>query len=193
MVRKVVPSTSTCVLNFIPLSYSKFVIPNSCRWNASDDGQEYRGLNESISYVDTFMKKEGPFHGVIGFSQGGSFAAFLCALQQELFTSGILSAFPSMPSSVLSTNHFEFCICICGLKSRIREHQYLYEKHLKKIPSLHFLGSNDSLTPLSRKLVACFGDPKIVNHSRGHVVPPLSDADGKQSLERFLNEQYPKL
>ena len=53
---------------------------------------------------------------------------------------------------------------------------------------MHFLGKADALTAYSRRLVASFVDPIVVEHSRSHVVPPIAEGGGKEALRRFLIE-----
>lgn len=45
-------------------------------WNASQSG-EYARLDATLKHVDEFVEREGPFDGLLGFSQG---AALACAL-----------------------------------------------------------------------------------------------------------------
>ena len=158
-------------------------------WNASDDGKVYEGLGDTLTYVNDFVAREGPFQGVIGFSQGGTLAALLCAMQEgrgRLGTSAGASS--STTGSVqLTQKDFQCCICLCGLRSRVNEHQQLYESRIH-LPNMHFLGKADALTAYSRRLVASFIDPIVVEHSRSHVVPPIAEGGGKEALRRFLIE-----
>ena len=41
------------------------------------------GFTESVALIEETFKESGPFDGIIGFSQGASFAAILCAMQQK--------------------------------------------------------------------------------------------------------------
>lgn len=157
-------------------------------WNASDDGRVYRGLDETLEYVNAFVQREGPFDGVIGFSQGGSLAALLCGLQQERRQLAPGSAPP--PGPALTFPDFQLCICICGLRTRLKEHDRLYRDRNGsfQLPSLHFLGKADSLTPFSRRLVANFHDAVIIEHRHGHVVPSLAEAGARERLTTFLEK-----
>ena len=157
-------------------------------WNASDDGLVYNGLEETLEYVNAFATREGPFHGVIGFSQGGSLAALLCALQQErrrVAASGASTPQDDDAWPALTFDDFQVCICICGLTTRPKALQRLYRDKFK-LPSMHFLGSADSLTPYSRRLVANFERADIIEHSYGHVVPSLAASDARERLAVFL-------
>lgn len=41
------------------------------------------GFEESVQLVEKTFQEQGPFDGLIGFSQGGSFVSILCAMQQK--------------------------------------------------------------------------------------------------------------
>ena len=64
-------------------------------WNREDKTEEYVGVKKSMKYLESFMCSQGPFDGILGFSQGGAFAATLCA-----------SATTSNPPKFLSSLRF---------------------------------------------------------------------------------------
>jgi len=39
-------------------------------WNFSDDDKVYYGLEDSLEMLLKIMREEGPFDGILGFSQG---------------------------------------------------------------------------------------------------------------------------
>lgn len=41
------------------------------------------GFQESLTGIENIFKNEGPFDGILGFSQGASFVSILCAIQQK--------------------------------------------------------------------------------------------------------------
>lgn len=55
-------------------------------WNFQIDEQtgahRYTLLNEAVDYISEFVRKEGPFDGVFGFSQGGMMASMLLQRQR---------------------------------------------------------------------------------------------------------------
>lgn len=55
-------------------------------WNFRIDeatgAHSYSLLNEAVDYVADFVRSEGPFHGVFGFSQGGMLASMLLQRQR---------------------------------------------------------------------------------------------------------------
>lgn len=49
---------------------------NRCWWVHTEDGQ-YKGFKEAIEYVVTHIKENGPYDGIIGFSQGAAMSAVI--------------------------------------------------------------------------------------------------------------------
>ncbi|EGC34127.1 hypothetical protein DICPUDRAFT_98320 [Dictyostelium purpureum] len=94
-------------------------------WRASKDGKEYRGWEQTLEYLRSVFEKQGPFDGVLGFSQGAVLASLLCSL----------SSLNAEPSSNLSdyykqTNYnffkLKFALLFSGFQSRATIHQPLY-------------------------------------------------------------------
>ena len=46
--------------------------------------------NISISYLDQFVKEQGPFYGIIGYSQGGAMAALYISERPSYFQKAII-------------------------------------------------------------------------------------------------------
>jgi hypothetical protein len=79
-------------------------------WLVNEDKTQYRrepdtrvrwpklkcaiGFNETLEYLHDYLIREGPFDGVMGFSQGGCMAAILAALLEK---PGYSSHFPAEP------------------------------------------------------------------------------------------------
>ncbi len=133
-------------------------------WIASEDNRRYEGFDASLSFIEGVCREQGPFDGVLGFSQGATFAAVLAAMQ---------------PHPVMS---FRFVVCISGFPSRADAHAAFVRPSSIAVPSLHLYGEKDALvTPdRSQQLFELF-DPassRIVKHGGGHFVPgawPLAD------------------
>ncbi|MBA3548923.1 MAG: DUF924 family protein [Nannocystis sp.] len=126
-------------------------------WRPSEDNLVYEGFDGSVVYLEAVFREQGPFDGVIGFSQGGTLAAVLAAM---------------LPHPTIA---FRFAICISSFPSRARAHARHVEPQSVKLPALHVLGLNDVLVPPDRsiKLFEVF-DPAtstLVKHSGGHFVP----------------------
>jgi len=111
------------------------------------------GFDESLRVVEEAWQQLGPFHGLLGFSQGASFVGLLCSLSIR----GLTSIKPS------------FAIIAAGFRSGSLAHLNYYEETIS-IPSLHIYGEKDEIitTDMSELLATTFEDPKIVTHPGGH-------------------------
>lgn len=44
---------------------------------------QYNGVDDSLSALERLMEAQGPFDGLLGFSQGAALAALVAALQER--------------------------------------------------------------------------------------------------------------
>ncbi|XP_071362514.1 esterase OVCA2 [Trachinotus anak] len=139
-------------------------------FSAQQQCEESLGLEESVTVVREAVKVQGPFDGILGFSQGAAFVAMLCSLQEQKLE-------PEFD--------FRFAILVAGFRSACKEHQKFYNASLK-IPSLHVFGLEDRVIPdnMSRDLLPSFQDPQVLTHPGGHFVPAASAH--RQTYQDFL-------
>ncbi|XP_040907697.1 esterase OVCA2 [Toxotes jaculatrix] len=139
-------------------------------FNAQQQCEESLGLDESVTVVREAVKDQGPFDGILGFSQGAAFVAMLCSLQEQKLE-------PEFS--------FRFAILVAGFRSACKEHQKFYNAPLQ-IPSLHVFGLEDRVIPdnMSRELLPSFQDPQVLTHPGGHFVPAASTH--RQTYQDFL-------
>lgn len=126
-------------------------------WLSSEDNVEYVGFDASVSYLESVVRTQGPFDGVMGFAQGGTLAAVLAAMQ---------------PHPVFA---FQFAICISSFPARAQALARYMRPASVTVPAIHVLGLNDILVTPDRslRLYEVF-DPttaKLVKHAGGHFVP----------------------
>jgi len=151
-------------------SSSRLSPPHLCWWNASDDGLEYRGWEETRALVGAALDRYAPV-SILGFSQGGILAAAVAALARRGELSPVHAA-----------------VLIAGRKPRASLLQGAFGEPVA-VPSLHVWGERDKLTlQHSEQLVECFSAPQreVVRWAGGHVVPtsgPACDA-----IVRFVTE-----
>ncbi|CAJ1063800.1 esterase OVCA2 [Xyrichtys novacula] len=128
------------------------------------------GLEESMTAVRDAVRVQGPFDGILGFSQGAAFVAMLCSLQEQKLE-------PEFS--------FRFAILVAGFRSACNEHQKFYDAPLL-IPSLHVFGLEDRVIPdnMSRELLPSFQDAQVLTHPGGHFVPAASAH--RQTYQDFL-------
>lgn len=125
----------------------------------------------SVENLDQILEDEGPFYGIMGYSQGAAFVAVY------------LSKVPA--------NTFEVALMFCG---------YLTETHLglldgvndaspfDDIPALVWMGGTDGIitNSLSYDLAAKFTDPVVIRDAdEGHIVPGTSQ-DTFDSVVEFI-------
>ncbi|KAF9888379.1 hypothetical protein FE257_008657 [Aspergillus nanangensis] len=172
----------------------------------------YEGLEGGLAAIAKVLKDDGPFDGVIGFSQGAAMAAMVASLldngRKEAFarfadpkvaSEGFdvpqpVAGLP-YPTSFESLSHppVKFAICYSGFRSPGPRYRGFYESPPVQTPVLHVLGSLDAVVDESRSralIEACAGDPekenKVVWHPGGHFLPsqrPYLDA-----AVRFIRE-----
>jgi predicted esterase len=142
--------------------------PHLCWWNASDDGLDYQGWDETRDLVRAAIDRYAPA-SILGFSQGGILAAAVAALSK----SGEL---PPVHAAVL----------IAGRKPRAARLQGAFIEPVA-LPSLHVWGERDTLTRQhSEELVECFSAPEreVVSWPGGHLVPTRGPAF--EAILRFI-------
>jgi uncharacterized protein (DUF924 family)/Ran GTPase-activating protein (RanGAP) involved in mRNA processing and transport/predicted esterase len=126
-------------------------------WNASADHADYEGFAESVALLEAVVREQGPFDGVLGFSQGGALAAILAAMQPH----------PAFA--------FRFAVCISAFPSRARGHEFHTLPGGVRVPSLHVLGLRDEMVDpeRSRRLFEAFdpGSATLLTHPGGHFSP----------------------
>ncbi|CAG8898951.1 unnamed protein product [Penicillium egyptiacum] len=167
----------------------------------------YIGIEEGFAAVARTLKEEGPFDGVIGFSQGAALAAMVAALLEpgrkasfEHFSrisvdsaGGIVIPAP-FGEEGFQHPPLKFAVCYSGFRAPGARYRAFYEEPAIRTPVLHVLGSLDAVVEeaKSRALVeACAGEPEkdgsVVWHPGGHFLPsqrPYLDA-----TVRFIREQ----
>ncbi|XP_022194911.2 esterase OVCA2 isoform X3 [Nilaparvata lugens] len=114
------------------------------------------GLEDSIALVQKTFANEGPFDGILGFSQGAAFTAIICGL---------------LTKKALDFE-LKFVMIVAGFKSLYDGHAELYEQQIN-IASLHVIGGGDEVISQerSKELTPIFADAKLLLHSGGHYVP----------------------
>jgi len=113
-------------------------------------------------------EKQGPFDGVLGFSQGGLLASILCYLQNS----------PQNPFP-----KFNFAILIAAFLPSAEPWKSLFDQKCS-VPTLHIFGNKDIFIPNheSQALAACFEEAETWEHPGGHFIP--NDKDKK--INKFI-------
>ncbi|CAN1141526.1 Rhodanese-like domain-containing protein 6 [Linum perenne] len=137
--------------------------------------QQTQGFEISLEHLKDVFAREGPFDGILGFSQGAAMAASICSLEPKL-REGI---------------KFRFAIFCSGFAAELSKK---IEPGSIKCPSLHIFGSvvgkdRQIDNVASRDLASLFEDgcSVVIEHDCGHIIPtrhPYID-DIKSFLLRF--------
>jgi predicted esterase len=145
-------------------------------WNATtdDDGKmTYRGLRASLDAIEDACERDGPYDGVLGFSQGATLAA-------------IALATPRL------AKRFAFGILVSGMRARAEETKTC-DYGAIEVPTLHVIGLRDVVVPnaLSEGLCdAMTSSPRTrETHDGGHRVPRMN-VDGAPILRDFLAARF---
>lgn len=149
-------------------------------WFNKDDGS-FKGTNKcgpaigfekSLKSLEEIWNTQGPFQGILGFSQGACFAGLICSLAVRGMT-------PINP---------RFAIIASGFKSGSLAHKNYYEQKIS-IPSLHIFGETDEIIPksMSIELAESFEEPNLLPHPGGHYFPATTQQ--KQIYIDFFQDQ----
>lgn len=138
----------------------------------------YIGIEEGLGAVARVLREEGPFDGVIGFSQGAALAAMVASLletgRKESFDQFVDAKFAcegvdlsestekepipglAFPTSfikdevVRSHQPLKFAICYSGFRAPGPRYRAFYERPAIQTPVLHVLGSLDAVVDEGR-------------------------------------------
>ncbi len=142
-------------------------------WNTRDAERPalsgaYVGLDESVARVKRCVADDGPFDGVLGFSQGATLAALLCLSEPGLFGFALLFA-GFVPRDAIVRAPFDAAAAAPNAT-----------------PTFHCLGASDASVPpdVARSLASCFASPAVFEHAGGHVVP--GNAPLRNAVKDFL-------
>ncbi|MCJ1401282.1 hypothetical protein MMC11_004494 [Xylographa trunciseda] len=150
------------------------------------DSPLYTGMDRGLEKIAESIRREGPFDGVIGFSQGGAAAAIVASLlepgRREAFETAYNKdhqKFKYPPSFVKDDGKaiqlpLKFAIVYSGFAAPMELYSAFYEPKITT-PVLHFLGSLDTLVDEKRGRVlidSCKnGSQNVVTHPGGHFLP----------------------
>ncbi|XP_011186370.1 esterase GA18864 [Zeugodacus cucurbitae] len=155
--------------------------PEQRSWWANKDDGTFKGTNkggpafgfqESLGLVEEAWEKQGPFQGLLGFSQGACFVGLICGLAKKKLTS-------IRP---------DFAILSSGFLSGSLAHKSAYEEIIT-IPTLHIYGLSDDIIPkeMSQELARHFKNTEVLEHPGGHYFP--ATAEQKQTYINFFQDR----
>lgn len=129
-------------------------------------------MDQTFKALSEVLDTEGPFDGVVGFSQGAALALMLAGALEP----GKREKVPE--SWGFTTQHppMKFAVAFSGFRAPVGtsggELDFLYEPKIET-PTLHFIGNSDEIVTEERTLVsveACKGG-RVVRFPGGHYLP----------------------
>lgn len=144
----------------------------------------YVYLDQTMNYIIDFIKKEGPFDGVLGFSQGGMIASYFtyyCEFFEE---------------KIKGWSKPKFTILI---SSGVFFPPQVKKKFIINTPSIHFIGENDFLFAKTLFISTLYSKPTLIFHKEGHRIPKMTEYeigvmnDFFKNFEEKSREHRPKL
>ncbi|KAI8145334.1 serine hydrolase FSH [Fennellomyces sp. T-0311] len=142
----------------------------------------YQGFQESIESIKDVLIKQGPFDGVLGFSQGACLAAILSELLENR------TLIPELIPGDFAHPAFRFAIIAAGFKPQSQEATDALFQSKIKTPSMHLIGDADTVISPERMmaLADAFADPVVFRHAGGHLVP--TNAASKNEVFAFVSK-----
>ncbi|CAF1105933.1 unnamed protein product [Adineta ricciae] len=136
----------------------------------------YDTNKESIEYVINYINSNGPFDGLLGFSQG----AIVCVTMMLN-----IPQWPTLPSCV---KFIIFVGCPPINDATVKANLEALNQQPDQLPTLHVSGLNDTLITREMSEEVCkYFNPSLAEfytHKGGHYCP--SDADFRQKLREFI-------
>ncbi|CAD8068798.1 unnamed protein product [Paramecium primaurelia] len=124
-------------------------------------------FSPALEEVVKILKEQGPFFGVMGFSQGSAIAVRLAS---------------KIAAGEIDLGYDLKCFIFVSAQAN---HIPETKQFLCRIPSLHLIGFNDFVVDRSMGLVVQFLNPYVIYHNQGHKVPTLTYEQVKD-LKRFF-------
>ncbi|KAI4929294.1 uncharacterized protein J4E92_004958 [Alternaria infectoria] len=176
-------------------------------WRRKGTGEPYtyEGMEQGLERIASVLKEQGPFDGVVGFSQGGAAAAMVASLLEpgrraafeKLYPEGGMrfpESFEEDTGYMEGTIHppFKFAVSYSGFAARGKNPYHAFYEPKIKTPMLHFLGTQDVVVEEARSLAlvqACEHSEEkyVVYHPGGHFLPSTQKAS-VNALIGFIKE-----
>lgn len=148
--------------------------PDTWAWWRKDEASgAYRYLDEGMATVADAMREAGGIDAVCGFSQGGAVAILVAAaLEGRTLPEGKEGDWARNLREANGGNPAKFAVSYSGFFAPVDALKFCYEPKIKT-PTLHYLGSLDTVVDESRSqaLVDQCEEPVVVIHPGGHHVP----------------------
>ena len=169
----------------------KSIIDQNCNrcWWQHQDPNVYEGFDESLKFLVEYIKTNGPYDGIIGFSQGAAMSAIVTNVISELlpnhksfqiavFFSGFAFTEPVDPSKDNKLNLNYHIDDINEYKTKVKiinSYERYYNDMHSNTKILNIYGSKDMTVPgiRSQYLSTTFKNENLTEyiHEGGHFIP----------------------
>lgn len=181
-------------------------------WRRKGDAEPfvYAGMEQGLATIADVLKTQGPYQGVLGFSQGGAAAGMVASLletgRREAFEQAQGKGGMRYPDSLTDDTGFvegmvhpplKFAVSYSGFGASTNALYHAFYDPQIKTPMLHFSGSVDTVVSEERSLRlvdACVdgrgregGVRRVVYHPGGHFLPS-SQKQYVAALVAFIRE-----
>ncbi|KAJ7615390.1 serine hydrolase FSH, partial [Roridomyces roridus] len=138
--------------------------PARAWWRFLYTMRDVEAVHKSFEYMRRVLEEQGPFDGILGFSQGASFAAMIVAHMENQDMPGCLLRgvnHPQFQFAILLSGFFAPCDVVALPRVPIRT------------PSLHIFGIHDIMVSPENmaRLTTYFDAPRVEVHAGGHFIP----------------------
>ncbi|KAH8588577.1 serine hydrolase-domain-containing protein [Bisporella sp. PMI_857] len=123
-------------------------------------------VERTLAYLEEVIQEDGPYDGIIGFSQGAAVAARLILKHQEEDPFGV--------------QPFKLAVFLCSAGLFYTDSTKEYEEHMETaskigihMPTVHLIGDSDPHKPFGLGLIKLCskGVSRIINYDMGHEIP----------------------
>ncbi|OJD37467.1 dihydrofolate reductase [Diplodia corticola] len=147
------------------------------------EGFVYEGMDAGLARVAQVLRDEGPFDGVVGFSQGGAAAGMVASLlepgRRAAFDAAAEKGGMPFPDAFAGADGvhppLKFAVSYSGFAPAQNPLYDAFYNPKIKTPMLHFLGSVDTVVEEARSLRLAHAceqhEGRIVYHPGGHFLP----------------------
>jgi acetyl esterase/lipase len=145
-----------------------------------DGGRKhYRGWTRTRDWLVSTFDEQGPFDGVLGFSQGAALVGLATGLRA-----------PGGKATDERPLVFDFAVVVSGFRSVDSNQAALYtHEDSFHLPSFHIIGRSDYIVPPAKSLdlASAFAAPTVVKHTGGHVI--ASTPEVREGFRHFLQDR----
>jgi len=179
-------------------------------WTRKGDAEPFRydGIELGLARVAETIRRDGPFDGVIGFSQGGALAGMVASLlepgRRDAFAAALPRGGMPFPDSFEEDTGYvvdvvqaplRFAVSYSGFGATTNALYAAFYQPKIRTDMLHFLGSVDTVVEEVRSLRladSCVegrgeGGKRVVYHPGGHFLPS-SQKQYVAALVEFIRE-----